>query len=535
MLRRFLIFLPLFVVCCLLFSSSTLAADNLIKDKFDAIKQGGNQESWLSSSFETQIILGVKSLAGEPQFNDDGSIKYGWIPGGVIGATNNFVGYLYRPPASGINYIANTFNNFLGVKSAYAQGVGFRGLEPLMLVWRSFRNAVYMLSSVIFIVIGIMIILRVKVSPQAVITIQNAIPNLITTLILVTFSYAIAGLLIDLSYFIQGVGVSLILYPSPAINSLLDTLQKAPIIGLLFSHIPRPDLNPDITFLFSLLAIPAIGTICLGLLIGYIIGGIISAPLGVSAPFSGVTQLIIGANLGSLTAAIILLILLIMIFFWVTKFTLGLFKCYATLIFKIVIAPLEIGLGAFPNMKMGFSTWIMDVIANLAVFVFSYLFLLLSNAIIIQILLGDVASTATNIFEIFTKGQFPPDIGLWVPNLLQSGSLPIPGTYIAVCAISLSTLLLLSKLPDMIPQFVFMLKPSPWGQAIGQSASDPIRIASTGFNAFDQFNKARRNYYEAEANRRRLASTPPTGGTPPTPPAPPIAPPPSGPTSTPSP
>jgi len=59
------------------------------------------------------------------------------------------------------------------------------------------------------------------------------------------------------------------------------------------------------------------------------------------------------------------------------------------------------------------------------------------------------------------------DFGLWAPQILGGGGIAGSGL-IAVGAISISTLFLLSKLPDMIPQFIFMLKPSPWGQAIGQ-------------------------------------------------------------------
>lgn len=471
MFRRFFIFLFLFTVHSSLFSAPTLAADNLLKDKLDAINQGGNQESWLSSSLETNIVLGIKSIVGDIEFNNDGSLKTGWLPGGLIGTANNFIGSLYQPPASGINYIAQSFQSFLG-KPAYAQGIGFSGLQPLIMIWRSFRNAVYLLSSIIFVVIGMMIMLRVKVSPQAVITIQNAIPNLITTLILVTFSYAIAGLLIDASYVVQAAGTALIFPGTVISSSILNTLNKIPVIA---SFIPNIDpLNPNITVLSGFLILPALTTVLLSVVIAIIFVGIMAAPFGITPYGSFVAQAtsILPTVTWSTIAGILTLFLLaILILIWLFKFTMGLFKCYATLIFKIVLAPLEIGLGAFPNMKIGFSTWITDVIANLSVFVFSYLFLVLSNYIILTILVGDATSTVSNVITGLTSGTLP-DIGLWVPNILQTGGLPIPGAWLAVGAIGLSTLLLLSKLPDMIPQFIFMIKPSPWGQAIGQGLAE---------------------------------------------------------------
>ena len=41
---------------------------------------------------------------------------------------------------------------------------------------------------------------RQRISPQAVMTIQAALPKVIIALIMVTFSYAIAGFMIDISY-----------------------------------------------------------------------------------------------------------------------------------------------------------------------------------------------------------------------------------------------------------------------------------------------------------------------------------------------
>ena len=43
------------------------------------------------------------------------------------------------------------------------------------------------------------------------------------------------------------------------------------------------------------------------------------------------------------------------------------------------------------------------------------------------------------------------------------------GNIIAIGSIAVGTLTLLSKLPDMIPQYIFMIKPSEWGNAIGQN------------------------------------------------------------------
>lgn len=114
---------------------------------------------------------------------------------------------LYRSqPASGINYTASILNK-LGVQTANAQegGFGFNSLQPLQGIWAVSRNAAYALMTLAVIGLAFMIMFRTKISPQASVTVQSAIPRIIVGLLLITFSFAIAGFVIDLAYVIQGV------------------------------------------------------------------------------------------------------------------------------------------------------------------------------------------------------------------------------------------------------------------------------------------------------------------------------------------
>ncbi|MBP9817810.1 hypothetical protein KBC75_03610, partial [Candidatus Shapirobacteria bacterium] len=188
---------------------------NVIKDKQDARKEGGNQEAWLNESMGSNLVSSINALIGDiPDEIFEGKLPTaGYIPGGALGITANLTSALYSPAmgVSGIQYIASIRDSFLGIP-AYAQatGVGFAGLQPILPIWRGFRNFTYLLASVIFVLIGIMIMLRVKISNQAVISIQSAVPQIITTLVLITFSYAIAGLVIDLMQFIQSFVIALL-------------------------------------------------------------------------------------------------------------------------------------------------------------------------------------------------------------------------------------------------------------------------------------------------------------------------------------
>lgn len=117
----------------------------------------------------------------------------------------------FQQPSS-YEYIADIRNNIglPAVSSAYAQGTGYTAMQPFLPFWKVFRNLAYSLYIVMFLVIGVMIMLRTKVNAQTIITIQSALPNLLITLILITFSYAIVGFLIDLMYFLIYFAVFLI-------------------------------------------------------------------------------------------------------------------------------------------------------------------------------------------------------------------------------------------------------------------------------------------------------------------------------------
>ncbi len=438
--------------------STEFTNNNIVKQKQDAIKKGNNQESWMFESMGSNAVSGIDAITGEiPDDVLQGKPGVSWIPGGMIGGTNQMIASLYKQPISGIQYMAQVKDNFLG-KPAYAQGVGFQGLQPILPIWKIFRNLVYVTASLIFIIMGLMIMLRVKISAQAVITIQSAIPQLITTLILVTFSYAIVGLLIDLTYFVQsffvallfqgsGVGVNqdLFWHNTSTFGKITDVIKKlffnpASLVDNLIWPNNLSNLSTMGLFKANNLIhdmVPTGTVFALSTIIGLIIG-----------VFFGPAGMVLGAGIGALGGAILLLIIQIIVFVLLIKFLIGLVKCYFTLILKIILGPLEIGLGAIPNMKMGFSSWIMSIIANLAVFPISSLFIIIVT--LIMATLND------------------PTKVLWAPSLIS-----IAGwSGFTRMLIGLGAILILPKLPAMIPEFVFQIKPSPWGKALGEAAKN---------------------------------------------------------------
>jgi hypothetical protein len=406
-----------------------------------AIKEGNNQEAWLDNALSANAVSIFSGFYGEiPADYYDYYKKTGvipsFIPGGIVGKSAKMIASTFNPPASGIQYLAELKDNILG-KPAYAQGVGFSNLQFLLPVWKIFRNMIYVFTALIFVVIGIMIILRIKISPQAVITIQSAIPQVISTLVLITFSYAIAGLLIDIGNLILGIFVALIYQAKglPLTQNLMD-VSILSSMTLNFQNLTNPNFETLSTLAYR--SGPSyFGLVLLSGLVGGIMGGFFLNDVGEAIGN------VIGGFLGGTVVAIVIGIVMMI---WMVKLFFGLIKTYINIIIKIILAPLEIGIGAFPSSKIGFGTWFIDLFANIMVFPIVTIYLILVNFIL------------DKIWEGFRAGN-----AIWTPGPLNG-----PGIEILSASISLAALALLSKLPEMIPQFIFMIKPSPFGQAIGQ-------------------------------------------------------------------
>jgi len=396
-------------------SSASTSAE--IKKKQSAMKKGNNQESWMKESAGSNLMVANNAIYGDiPDDVIDGKTT-SWIPGGIIGATNKAIAYLYTPQASGIEYIASNIGQFVG-KPAIAQGYGFSGLQPILPIWRTFRNTVYVLYSIVFVVIGLMIMLRIKISPQATITLQNAIPKIITSLIFVTFSYAIAGLIIDFSYVIINLGVNLL---QPNFPSTMTTANYD--LGIFWGR------SYEMTW-----AVLATVGIIAGVLGGLAVGGAV------------------GAAVGILAGLLILLIVGLVTAITLIKFMFSLAKCYLTIILKIVLAPFEIAAGAFPNSKTGFSSWVIGLIANVAVFPISFFFIILGYIVWSKV--GNTGGTS-----------------LWAPELIGFAGFP----FVLQILTGFGVVLMLPKIPNLVLEAVFKLK-SPFGAAIGEAVKGvPMR------------------------------------------------------------
>jgi len=345
---------------------------------------------------------------------------------GAIGAVSNLIAAMYEtPPVSGREYLADVGKSLGLVSPVYAQqGIGFKGLEPILPLWKVFRNIAYIFFTLVFIVMGFAIMFRVKLNPQTAVTIQYAIPRVALALILVTFSYAIAGLVIDLLYLVLSLLINALALGGAFgaaeaaatqrqfLEGGFPTVMKAAFKGVEWVKIAQ-----------------------LGSLIGSIIPGLGTALGGLLVPC---------------IFAVLLLFLLLKLFF-------ELVKSYVYIIFAVIFGPFQIMMGVLPG-SAGIAGWLRGLLANILVFPAVAAILLLAQAIASRV-----------------QGY-----GLWSPPMILGGDI---GADLIPTIICLGLLLILQKIPEVVRATI---QPAAkggfqFGVAIGEALGPAKTIAKTGF------------------------------------------------------
>lgn len=363
-------------------------------------------------------------------------------------------------PLSGIGYFKEKLSKFHIVPEVKAQGFGFQGLNAVQGLWQAARNITYALFIFVIIFMAFMIMFRVKISPQTVISVQSALPKIVIALFLVTFSYAIAGFMVDLMYVVIGL-ISLMLAKTGSLFSsnpftMFEFLTKGTIagfdigaIGLLIVYL--------LLFALALFMVLLFGN---GLLFT-LVEGVITLGTG------PVLYLLI-----SLVAFIILIIVLLFVSF---KITWMLFKTFANILLLTIFAPFQIALGTLTS-EGGFGAWLKNFASNLAVFpvtgvlfALAYIFLLQAYQAVAQGL-WNLPSSLLDIFRVGPLSLYASQTG-W-PPLLGLGQKSMS---LLLLAVSLGILLLIPKVADLIKGLITG-RPLAYGTAIGE-AFGPVGAA----------------------------------------------------------
>ncbi len=156
---------------------------------------------------------------------------------GFIAKTITFP--MINPPASGVVYVTEGLQNAGFIPQTYAaEGIGFAAIKPLTTIWKVMRDIAYIVLVIVMVIIGFMIMFRMQIDAQTVISIENSLPRIVITLILVTFSFPIAGFFIDLMYIFIALVVSLLATNTDQIGILQNQYLSATPGEIFDSLIP---------------------------------------------------------------------------------------------------------------------------------------------------------------------------------------------------------------------------------------------------------------------------------------------------------
>lgn len=244
-----------------------------------------------------QSFLNTWASSGDPlrQFAS------GQSAGSLLGLVYTTESAAKEPLPVNLAYYGNHYASRLPfADTALAQQVNYNQpfLAAVFGVWTFFRNISYGIVSIILIFVGFMIMTRRRISQQAVVTVQYALPKIVIALILITFSYPIAAIIMTLARVIA--------------------LNMVPIMASLGSAAP----------------------VTIGFVLLVILAALVAGATGV-----GVSLLLI---IGVVAVAIIVLALLVQI---------RMLIIYLKMLISLVTAPLEFAIGAIPGTDDKIAGW----------------------------------------------------------------------------------------------------------------------------------------------------------------------------------
>ena len=314
--------------------------------------------------------------------------------GGALGAMTQLIGSTYIPAVSTEQYTTDLADNFGIVRADAATpnagaigacsnsfGYGFCGLTPIFVLWKDVRDMAYALLTILFIVIGIGVMVRFRVDPRTVMTLQNQIPRVIIAILLITFSYAICGIMIDLMWTTTYAGINFISSADPQAQVMIncdahpvqavslsqgveDKLLTQPLdyVDRIFSSDCNGNLNSGLFRLSNSV------TVAFGTLVTNVVQDLFGWNFGGCSLFSFSITNCIGSFFLWLTQQIVRLIILVAILMALFRLWFSLIKCYVTFLIAVIMGPIWIVFGLIPGRPLGFEKWLRIIFANLAVF-----------------------------------------------------------------------------------------------------------------------------------------------------------------------
>ena len=296
------------------------------------------------STIAPEFTVGGENIQSSTTISPD-------MKGGVLGLTKNAYANIYvnQPRVDVIAHLQDEWvpGSDTTTTSLYAAESGYdtlldSGIAPL---WAKFRDIAYLFFVVIMIIIGFMIMFRSKIGGQTMVTLGNTIPSIIISLIMITFSFAIAGIIIDIGGLLVGVLYTIFEHKSVAISNIGQFYEMfTQGIGGQFVGVAEENITEGLQNIIS----SPIKT-----LLNLWLNASITNLMGIF----GIILMILGSGI-VLVGAIKLLITL--------------YKAYFELILNVVIGPLKILMGTFPGSEAMRINWVKGIARSVLVFPIAY-------------------------------------------------------------------------------------------------------------------------------------------------------------------
>lgn len=357
--------------------------------KFKATKDGRTQIA-LYRTLECGMI--GEACTNNPDDGDKNFYKstFGYLTTAIVFPYAN-------PPASGIYWAYSGLQNAGFIPKTYAaEGLGFAAIQPLSDIWKIFRDVAFVLLVLIMVTIGFMIMFRLKINPQTVISLENSLPRIVVSLLIITFSFAIAGFLIDLMYLSIGLGIAAFgnhinvvseqakvfgrganLWDDVFVNGTIWQVGQA-----LFNILPNT-INNTLRAILAILGwwfiihIPALGLFPSGDVADKVVetGGILKTIIQVVAvALTGPLLFFFAPIILSLVVFLTALFIFFRLFFL-------LFKSYLMILLLTVFSPIILLLHAIPGQNM-FFRWIRNLVSHLIAFPLVVILIITSSLIV---------------------------------------------------------------------------------------------------------------------------------------------------------
>lgn len=375
--------------------------------------EGPNVAKW-SGDITQYLIINAMTISLGKEALVTGNVQRS----GILGQTATMAGNVINSPPNlqTMAYMRKTIsNNIFSPSTAYAASADdyFGSFVDL---WQKCRNLSYLLITILLLVIGLMIMFRAKIDPRTTITVATALPRVVISLLLITFSYAIAGLIVDLGL---------------VFKALIDRAFVEPTTGMYKVYVEPFHIIRHFIDNF----VPAN----------------IFNPQGVAAFLSGEGNIYLGGTGVSSTFIALVFTAIAIIVSFILFFTL-IFR-YASLFAQVIFSPLAFAWGSLPGQEDTIITWFKGVAVS--VFSFPVIYLLLS--------IGDYIANATRS----GARSIPMPKGLGWGAMFGQGVTDIGGL------VAFGFLIMATRVPAALED-VLDVKPAPGARG----GVEPTKIAS---------------------------------------------------------